>query len=83
MRTEQEVLVTDLVDKYQKHLIQRGSALMRKRGQEQASSGQEQTIGTAIFNQLLDGCLLTLAYSDVGGHQLCVLAWRFTNPALN
>jgi hypothetical protein len=76
MRTEQEVFVTDLVSKYRKHLIQRGSDLVSKDRQEQA-------IGTAVFSQVLDGCLLTLAYSEVAGHQLCILAWRFTNPLLN
>ena len=76
MRTDQEVVVTDLVHKNHKLLIERGVELMQK------DEGGDH-IGAAVFSQLLDGCLLTLAYSAIDGHQLCILSWHFTDPALN
>ena len=76
MRSEQEVFISDLVHKNRKLLVQRGAGLMR-------NDQRDEVIGTAVFSQLLDGCLLTLAYSDIAGHQLCVLSWRFTDPSLN
>ena len=76
MRTEQEVVVTDLVHKNHKLLIERGQELLR-------TDEVQDSIGAAVFSQVLDGCLLTVAYSAVDGHQLCVLAWHFTDPLLN
>lgn len=72
MRSEQEVFVSELLHKYHKHLVQRGVQLVRKHHREQA-----------VFYQLLEGCLLTLAYRYEAGDQLAIRAWQFTDPCLN
>ena len=76
MRSEQEVFISELVYKNRELLVQRGTDLMR-------NDPPDKPIGAAVFSQVLEGCLLTLAYSDIAGHQLCVQSWRFTDPSLN
>jgi hypothetical protein len=81
MRTEQEVFITDLVTKHRRHLVEKGQDLLRERLQDPV--GDEMSIGTVIFSKLLEGCLLTMAYSVKDTNQLYIVDWRFTDPACN
>jgi hypothetical protein len=83
MRTTKEVALADLVAKYKKHLVRRGTKLIRQDRREQARRGLEPTAGVAVFKQLLEGCLLTLLYTRNEGHQLVILDWHDTEPAHN
>ncbi len=82
MRTEREVFIYRLVRKHRMHLLQRGEELVDQDRRAQASPYDPAT-GTAIFKQLLEGCLLTLAYSIEDDHRLFILDWLFTDPAWN
>lgn len=81
MRTEQEVFITDLVTKHRHHLVEKGEDLIRDRKHDPVED--ELSIGTVIFSKLLEGCLLTLAYSVNDAKQLYIVDWRFTDPACN
>lgn len=83
MRTDNEVVVGDLVAKYKHHLIGRGLSLLEQDREVQSDKGLEPSTGVAVFKQLLEGCLLTLLYSAHDGHQLVILDWHFTDPQLN
>jgi hypothetical protein len=83
MRTDQEVFITDLVHKHRHHLVKKGLDLLQKDQHEQHPVADELSIGTVIFSKLLEGCLLTLAYSVKDANELYVVDWRFTDPACN
>lgn len=81
MRTEQEVFIADVVKRHRKHLVEMGRALIAE--QRLDPDRNEFGIGTVLFSKLLEGCLLTLAYSGQEARALCIVDWRFTDPACN
>ena len=73
----------DLVHRYRRHLLQRALDLVRGRRAVKGSMAPVATRSATVFYQVLEGYLLTLAYSANDGHQLGILNWRFTDPAMN
>lgn len=80
MRTEQEVFIADVVKRHRFHLVEMGRALI---AEQQDPQGNGFGIGTVIFGKLLEGCMLTLAYSAQAARSLCIVDWQFTDPACN
>lgn len=83
MPNNEERYIMDLVHKYRDHLV--GRALELVRGTRVSQAGEERVPikGLTVFSQVLEGCLLTVAYASKDGHQLGVLNWKSTNPSLN
>ena len=73
----------DLVHKYRKHLVARALELVRGIRDVQGDVDPIMARGATVFHQMLEGYLLTLAYSANEGHQVGILNWRNTNPVLN
>ncbi len=82
-RNEEEGNVVDLVHKYRHQLVEKGAELVRQDRRNQDVLQLDQSSGMAVFEQLLEGCLLTLAFTEQNGAQLCILNWRFPNALLN
>jgi len=83
MPKNEEGVVVDLVHKYRKHLVARALELVRGIRDVQGDVDPIMARGATVFHQMLEGYLLTLAYSANEGHQVGILNWRNTNPVLN
>ncbi len=83
MPKNEEGVVVGLVHKYRRHLLQRALALVHGRRAVKGGAESGTLGGATVFYQVLEGYVLTLADSADAGHQLGILNWRFTNPALN
>lgn len=75
--------VTQLVQKYEDHLVARGKAILQLEEQKKASMGMKDAVGIAVFRQVLEGFLLTIAYAFEGRHQIGILDWTYTDIEQN
>lgn len=72
----------DVVHKDRKHLVARALELVRGIRDVQGDVDTVMARGATVFHQMLEGYLLTLAYSSDEGHQLGILNWRNTEPGV-